>query len=107
MEFEKITLENEKILKRLQKKTATYSVERWDNEFAKNVKYRELKSENPYEFGKGQEQSILERHRMSTATESMGFRNKSNIDPNTGAIVNTNDVNLPRIGTGGDSIRGS
>lgn len=34
IEFEKITLENDKILKRLQKKTATYSVERWDKDFA-------------------------------------------------------------------------
>ena len=53
MEFDKITLENEKILKRLQKKTATYSVERWEGDYQKNIKYRELKSENPYEFGKG------------------------------------------------------
>ena len=54
-EFDKITLENEKILKRLQKKTATYSVEKWDKEFKKNIKYRNLKSENPYEYGKGTE----------------------------------------------------
>ena len=41
-------------------------------EYQKNMKYRNLKSENPYEFGKGTEHSILERHRMSTATESIG-----------------------------------
>ena len=84
MEFDKITLENEKILKRLQKKTATYSVERWEGQYQKNIKYRELKSENPYEFGKGEERSILERHRMSTATESMGFRQRGHTLDATG-----------------------
>ena len=31
----KITIENQAILQRLQKKSATYSVEKWENEFAR------------------------------------------------------------------------
>jgi len=52
-ELIKITIENQAILKRLQKKQATYSVERWENEFARQTQYRDLVCENPYEFGDG------------------------------------------------------
>ncbi len=49
----KITLENQAILTRLQKKNATYKIERWESDFAKHNKYKLLISEEPYEFGKG------------------------------------------------------
>ena len=98
IEFEKITSENEKILKRLQKKTATYSVERWEEQFAKQKEYRDIKSENPYEYGKGVTSSIMERHRISTATDSMGLRQR-------GTTIEQEVATLPRIGTGGESHR--
>jgi len=52
-ELIKITIENQAILKRLQKKSATYSVEKWENEFALQTRYRDMVCENPYEFGDG------------------------------------------------------
>lgn len=58
----KITMENQAFLKRLQQKQATYSVERWENEFSQQVKYRDMVCENPYEFGDG-----LPRSRLQTA----------------------------------------
>ncbi len=61
-ELVKITLENQAFLKRLQKKQATYSVERWENEFARQTRYRDQICENPYEFGDG-----LPRTRLMTA----------------------------------------
>jgi hypothetical protein len=36
----KITLENQQILKRLQAKKANYSVEKWQEEFNQQVRYR-------------------------------------------------------------------
>ena len=44
----KITLENQAFLKRLQKKQATYSVERWESEYARQTLFRDQICENPY-----------------------------------------------------------
>jgi len=52
-ELVKITIENQAILKRLQKKSATYSVAKWEEQFASQTKYRDMVCENPYEFGDG------------------------------------------------------
>lgn len=52
-ELIKITIENQAILQRLQKKQATYSVEKWNDEFQKQCRIREMVCENPYEFGNG------------------------------------------------------
>lgn len=40
-ELIKITIENQAILKRLQAKGATYSVEKWEKDFEKSVRYRQ------------------------------------------------------------------
>ena len=63
----KITIENQAILQRLQKKSATYSVEKWENEFARQTKYRQMVCENPYEFGDG-----LPKSRIMTAIGNRG-----------------------------------
>ena len=50
----KITQENQAILRRLQAKQATYSVERWEKEYHHNSLYRDNVSQQPpYEFGDG------------------------------------------------------
>ena len=58
----KITLENQAFLKRLQKSKPNYSVDRWENEYARQTRYRDQICENPYEFGDG-----LPRTRLMTA----------------------------------------
>lgn len=47
-----ITLENQKILKRLQSKGATYSVEKWENEFIDHRKYQYLHHEDTHVYGR-------------------------------------------------------
>ena len=48
----KITQENQAILRRLQAKQATYSVDRWEQEYHNNSMYRENVSQQPaYDFG--------------------------------------------------------
>ena len=48
----KITQENQAILRRLQAKQATYSVERWDKDYHNNSLYAANVSQQPaYEFG--------------------------------------------------------
>lgn len=49
----RISLENQSILKRLQRKNPTYSVEKWKNDFKQHTYYRENLQEQPYEFGDG------------------------------------------------------
>jgi hypothetical protein len=49
----RITVENQAILKRLQKKQATYSVDKWETEYANQARYREMVCENPYIFHDG------------------------------------------------------
>ena len=44
-ELIKITIENQAILKRLQAKGATYSVEKWQKDFEKSVRYRNQMSQ--------------------------------------------------------------
>jgi hypothetical protein len=51
----------------LQQKSATYSVERWEEEFVKQTQYRDIVCENPYEFGDG-----LPRSRLYTAGAGRG-----------------------------------
>ena len=65
----KITIENQHILKRLQKTHATYSVERWEGEFAAQCKIRDAVCENPYQFGDGLQlnRKRAERERLMTA----------------------------------------
>jgi len=46
----KITIENQAILRRLQAKNATYSVEKWESQFKEQIRYRDNISEAPYEF---------------------------------------------------------
>jgi hypothetical protein len=46
-ELIKITQENQAILKRLQAKQATYSVEKWEDQFQMAERYRMMHSENP------------------------------------------------------------
>lgn len=46
----KITIENQAILRRLQDKQPTYSVQKWDAEFKRNEQIRNNLSEHPYEF---------------------------------------------------------
>lgn len=47
-ELMKITVENQAILKRLQDKTATYSVEKWDNDFRETEKRMKSMCEYPF-----------------------------------------------------------
>lgn len=61
-ELVQITLENQAFLKRLQQKASTYSVEKWENEFGQQTKYRDQICEHPYEFGDG-----MPRGRLQTA----------------------------------------
>ncbi len=49
----RISLENQSILKRLQRKKPTFSVEKWKNDFKQHTYYRENLQEQPYEFGDG------------------------------------------------------
>ena len=73
----KITLENQAILKRLQHKSATYSVERWEEEFANQTRYRNLVCENPYEFGDGLNHHKKIEQRIMTAA---GGRREDRLD---------------------------
>ena len=79
----KITLENQAFLKRLQQKSSTYSVEKWEGEFSQQTKYRELVCENPYECGDG-----LPRSRLFTANGD-----------GRGRFDYMDDGNLPRVGS--------
>ena len=97
-ELQKITIENQDILKRLQKKTATYSVEKWEEEFRKQNRYKEQISESPYEYGANQS-TLLERNRLSTAQTLTGQRNTLSHSIDTGSRLNDKVV-LPRISTG-------
>jgi hypothetical protein len=87
----KITVENQAILQRLQKKQATYSVERWENQFAQQTRYRDMVCENPYSFGDG-----LQRTRVVTAN---GARNVGRLDYLVSGEGQTGSVALPRIGS--------
>ena len=51
----KITMENQAILKRLQAKSATYSVEKWQQEYNRQGVYRDQIAREPYQFGSGPE----------------------------------------------------
>jgi hypothetical protein len=50
-EMIKITQENEKILKRLQQRTATYSVEKWNRDFDRHSVFQSISEKKPYVFG--------------------------------------------------------
>lgn len=50
-QLQKISLENQQILRRLQAKRATLSVERWEEKFREHRKYQENISETPYQYG--------------------------------------------------------
>ena len=70
----KITQENQQILKRLQAKNATYSVERWEQEYHNHSVYRVNVSQQPYEYGDGLGQFLHgTRNRSSTSGSMAGI----------------------------------
>lgn len=89
-ELVKITQENQAFLKRLQQKSATYSVERWENQYSQQVKYRENVCENPYEFGDG-----LPKSRLLTAAG----QGRGRLDYLTSGEGQLGQTALPRIGS--------
>jgi len=82
----KITVENQAILKRLQRKPPTYSVAEWDRQYNRVQKLRENLCEHPYVIGEGSKHRFM----LTTAhTENgEGF------------------TSLPRIGTSQPGMRG-
>mmetsp|Transcript_12980 Transcript_12980/g.21947 ORF Transcript_12980/g.21947 Transcript_12980/m.21947 type:complete len:130 (+) Transcript_12980:235-624(+) len=87
----KITVENQAILRRLQQKSSTYSVEKWENEYARQAKYRDMVCENPYGFADGFKNS-----RVMTAQGRIG---QGRLDYLTSGEGQTGSVALPRIGS--------
>ena len=88
-----ITIENQKILKRLQAKGATYSVEKWENEFVDHKRYQNLLAEDHYVYGKGATAEIRSNESLIDSGRMYGDR----------ALSMANDtnasVNLPSIPT--------
>ena len=74
-------------------------MEKWEDDYARQSRYREQITENPYEFGTGI--NLLDRERLSTAVTTTGKRNtlSHSIDTQSNRLREDRVV-LPRIGTG-------
>ena len=102
-------MENQAFLKRLQKKPATYSVEKWQQEYNRQGQYREQISREPYQFGSGPE-LVGMTSRISAGNSIFGGRGATagGIGSITGNFSVSEDpvpmegekVQLPNINTG-------
>ena len=92
----KITVENQAILKRLQDKTATYSVEKWDNDFRETEKRMKNMCEYPFVLQANLKGRFLDdASRFQTASELPGVDS---------ALISRG--RLPRVSTAVSGQRG-